>query len=92
MAENWCLHCDMEKAYCPHGNPEAAKVIEQETQFRVRRDCTEGQDGPTIDASMEGRCVGCDGKIEVGDRITHISEGWVHAKVEPQTGLFEGIV
>lgn len=92
-ASRWCDLCEMTMAYCPHGNVEAARAVEAEFgHARHGDDCTGGEDGPTIEASIPGRCVTCDAKIEVGDRITHVTDGWVHAKPErDETGLFEGI-
>lgn len=97
MAEEWCDFCDLPKATCPHGNP---GVDDQPTGFRIaNRDCTDGEDGPTIEAHIPGECVSCLGPIEPGDRITHIREGWVHGgpvKVQsrpPSTdsSMFEGM-
>lgn len=88
-----CEHCDMSKAYCPHGNAGAAQAVREEFSRAARRTgCTEGEFGPTIDASIPGECVTCGGRIEVGSRITHISEGWVHADLPARSNdvSFEG--
>jgi hypothetical protein len=95
MAEEWCDHCDLPRAQCPHGNPEAD---DQPKGYRVTRDCTGGDDGPTIEARIPGECVGCLDPIEPGDWIRHVPEGWVHSPPKeqarrPQTdsSIFEGV-
>lgn len=83
----WCDHCEMVKMYCPHGNPGVAKPPRP-------LDCTEGEDGPTIEASIPGECATCGDRIAKGDRITHVLDGWVHAaperKPSSSEGLFDG--
>lgn len=98
MADAHCDFCDLPLAQCPHGNP-TATLAEQPTQYRTRyKDCTEGEDGPTIEAHISGECVTCLDPIEPGDWITHLPEGWVHGSPPersrpPQTdsSMFEGV-
>lgn len=83
----FCEHCDMAKAYCPHGNPQPVQVRPE--------DCTGGQQGATIEAAFPSECGTCGGQIDTGDPITLIDGYWVH--VAPQQpapeveGLFDGI-
>lgn len=92
-SEEWCLLCEMQKAYCPHGNPE---LLDDEPHGYVTKRALLA-DGPTISAEIPSQCPGCGGEIEPGDAITHTEDGWAHAdEVEPNTAprtstdLFEG--
>lgn len=90
--EEFCTLCEMQKAYCPHGNPTAAEAVAEEfSHARISGDCTQGETGPTITAQIHSECVTCGREIDLGDRITHISDGWVHARPEEEID-FGGIV
>lgn len=86
-AEEFCEHCDMAKAYCPHGNPQPVQTQPE--------DCTGGQQGPTLEASFPNECPVCGHWFATGDRITLIDGDWVHAASQqpaPKTeDLFDGI-
>lgn len=89
-----CPLCELPLDQCVHGNQKAAR-LDREMRGVRPADCTEGEDGPTIGASMPGTCQTCGGEIEVGEQITHISSGWVHARSKPEQQpndvSFEGI-
>lgn len=72
MSEPFCDHCDLPLAQCIHALP------------KHRRTLTGGlkplRTGPTITATIDGRCPECGKGIESGeDRICHTEDvGWVH--------------
>lgn len=83
MPEPYCDHCDLPLAQCEHGRPSPPPE-------KFPWDCVEGEPtGASIDATMTGRCVVCDRKIEVGGRIAYLPshKGWAHAGVTDDLGF-----
>ena len=63
MSESaYCDFCEMELAYCIHGNPQAGKANEVAEEDKPVL-------GPIVVAKFKGECAGCGEAILVGDHI-----------------------
>jgi hypothetical protein len=95
--DSLCDLCDIPKAYCIHGNAEAAKEDRAARRGYSAADLI--PDGPTIVATQTHPCPAGDGNVEPGDSITHTEDGWAHtsctlrpsAPPTTDTSMFEGI-